>query len=104
MLAEAVASGIRAVELNPNYAEAHNNLGNALRDQGKLDEAIARYRRAVELKPDYAEAHGNLGKALMERGSRTKPSPVGAGQGTQAGRRRRAQRPGQCLEGAGESG
>ena len=32
-------------------AEAHNNLGNALKDQGRLDEALACFRRAVELKP-----------------------------------------------------
>ena len=41
--------------MNPGYAEAHNNLGNALKEQGKLDEAVACYRRALELKPDFAE-------------------------------------------------
>ena len=59
-LDEAVACYRRALELKPDYAEAHNNLGNALNDQGKLDEAVACYRRALELKPDYAEAHNNL--------------------------------------------
>ena len=43
-----------------------NNLGNMLREHGRLDEAIGRYRRAVQLKPDYAEAHNNLGNALRE--------------------------------------
>ena len=52
----------------PDYAEAHNNLGNALQDQGNLDEAVACYRRALELKPDYAEAHSNLGIALQDQG------------------------------------
>ena len=47
---------------------AHNNLGNALKDQGKLDEAVACYRRALELKPDFAEAHNNLGNALKDQG------------------------------------
>ena len=65
---EAVACYRRALELKPDYAEAHNNLGNALKDQGKLDEAVACYRRALELKPDYAEAHNNLGNALKEQG------------------------------------
>ena len=65
--------------MKPDYAEAHNNLGNALQDQGKLDEAIACYRRALELKPDYAEAHTNLGIALQARGSWTKRSPATAG-------------------------
>ena len=65
---EAVACYRRALELKPDYAEAHNNLGVALKDQGKLDEAVACYRRALELKPDYAEAHNNLGTALKDQG------------------------------------
>ena len=67
-LDEAVACYRRALELKPDYAEAHNNLGNALQDQGKLDEAVACYRRALELKPDYAEAYNNLGNALRDQG------------------------------------
>ena len=54
--------------MNPDFAEAHNNLGNSLKEQGKLDEAVACYRRALELKPNYAEAHNNLGAALQDRG------------------------------------
>ena len=45
-LDEAVACCRRALELKPDYAEAHYNLGIALKDQGKLDEAVACYRRA----------------------------------------------------------
>ncbi len=44
-LDEAVACYRRAVELKPDFAEAHNNLGNAFKDQGELDEAAACYRR-----------------------------------------------------------
>ena len=54
----------RALELQPNYADAHNNLGNALKDQGKLVEAAGCFRRALELKPDFAEAHNHLGNAF----------------------------------------
>ncbi len=46
----------------------YNNLGNALRESGKLPDAIEGYRRAIELKEDYAEAHNNLGNALREAG------------------------------------
>ena len=31
-------------------------MGNALKDQGKLDEAIAAYNKALSIKPDYAVA------------------------------------------------
>jgi tetratricopeptide (TPR) repeat protein len=54
--------------LNPEYAEAHTELGTSLKAQGKYEEAIASYRRAVELKPAYAEAHSNLGVALQKQG------------------------------------
>ena len=40
-LDEAIAAYRKAIELDPKYARAHCNLGNALRKQGKLDEAIA---------------------------------------------------------------
>ena len=52
--------------LNPDYAEVHNNLGNALMDLGQTDAAIESYRRAVELKPQLAEAHGSLGNAWLQ--------------------------------------
>ena len=67
-LDEAIACYRRALELRPDFAAGHNNLGNALKNQGKLDEAIACYRRALELKPDYAEAHNNLGNAFKNQG------------------------------------
>ena len=54
--------------MQPDSAEAHNNLGGALKDQGKLDEAVACCRRALELKPDYTDAYINLGIALKDQG------------------------------------
>jgi tetratricopeptide (TPR) repeat protein len=41
--------------------EAHNNLGNVLKDQGLYREAIDEFRRCIELKPDSAEVFTNLG-------------------------------------------
>ena len=67
-LDEAVACCRRALELAPDFAEAHNNLGVAFKEQGKLDEAVACYCRARELKPDFAEAHNNLGVAFKDQG------------------------------------
>jgi Flp pilus assembly protein TadD len=52
----------------PDWAEAHNNLGNVLTAQGKLDEAIAEFRAAIRVKPDDDEAHCSLGVALAKQG------------------------------------
>jgi serine/threonine-protein kinase len=57
-----------SVALRPRSLAAHNNLGVALRDQGKLQEAIAEFRAALHLKPDYAGVHNNLGVALSDQG------------------------------------
>ena len=65
---EAIAHYRKALEIKPDYAEAHNNLGIALAGRGQVDEAIAHYRKALEIKPDDVEAHYNLGIALAGRG------------------------------------
>ena len=58
----------KALSLRPDYAEAYNNLGFALKDRGELNEAIVSYKKALSLKPDYAEAYNNPGFALKDRG------------------------------------
>jgi protein O-GlcNAc transferase len=67
-LDEAVKAYRRAVELKPDYVEAHNNLGNALREHGDAAAALASCARAIELRPGYAEAYNNLGNALKDLG------------------------------------
>jgi Flp pilus assembly protein TadD len=54
----------KAIELKPDYADAYNNLGIALKAQNKLEAAIEQYQKAIELKPDDASAYNNLGNAL----------------------------------------
>ncbi len=58
----------RATELMPDDAEAHYNLGHALKSLGRLDDAVASYHQVLKLKPDLAEAHNNLGNALKDLG------------------------------------
>ena len=74
-LDEAVASYHKALAIKPDYAEAHSNLGNALKDLGKrgLDEAVGQHNNlpqgdASPSSPIYAEAHNNLGNALKDLG------------------------------------
>ena len=47
---------------------AHNSLGLALQEQGKLDEAIEQYRTAIRLDPEDALTHSFLGDALYAQG------------------------------------
>jgi tetratricopeptide (TPR) repeat protein len=49
-------------------AEAHNNLGIALAQQGKVIEAVEQYDQALRVSPDYAAAHNDLASALMRQG------------------------------------
>jgi tetratricopeptide (TPR) repeat protein len=70
-LTEAVSEYRRAIQLRPDYADAHCNLGGALAAQGKLTEAVSEFRRAIQLRPDYADAHSNLGGALAAQGKLT---------------------------------
>jgi Flp pilus assembly protein TadD len=46
---------------------AHHELGNALKQQGKLDKAMHHYSKALEINPNYAEAHNNLGHTLARQ-------------------------------------
>src|SRR5205823_6910073 len=65
---EAIELARTALQLKPDYPEAHNNLALVLGSRGQVDEAISHYRRALELHPTYAEAHNNLGFALAGKG------------------------------------
>lgn len=53
----------RAIELNPEYANAYNNRGNVYRRLENYERAIEDYNKATELKPDYALAYNNRGIA-----------------------------------------
>ena len=67
-LPEAEVSFRKAIELNPNYLEAINNIGIVLQKQGKLEDAIKAYQRALKIKPDHANTHNNMGVVLQEQG------------------------------------
>src|SRR5262249_26364075 len=58
----------RVLKIEPDFAEAHNTLGNALAQMGKLDAAVTSYRRGLALRPDIATLHSNLAWALHKQG------------------------------------
>lgn len=57
-----------ALALSPDFHEAHNNRGVALKGLGRANEALESYGQALALRPDYAEAHNNRGIALRDLG------------------------------------
>ena len=59
---------MKAVKLNPVYADGFNNLGAALQEQGKLEEALIAYNKALSIKPFYAEPYSNMGSIFKDQG------------------------------------
>lgn len=56
----------KALEIDPNDADAWNNKGNALYNLGNYNEAIECYDRALKIDPKNADARYNKGSALAE--------------------------------------
>jgi tetratricopeptide (TPR) repeat protein len=54
----------QAVEMEPGYAKAWNNLGGVLMELDQLDQAISAYRKAIEL--GHADSHYNLASLLEQ--------------------------------------
>ena len=57
-----------AVNIKPDYAEAHKNLGIVLKDLGRLDESIESLKRALAINSNYVDAHYNLANIFKEKG------------------------------------
>jgi hypothetical protein len=57
-----------AIHRYPDAWPAHNDLGNALSDAGRLPEAEVQYKEALALNPAYPEAHNNWGIVLAKTG------------------------------------
>ncbi len=51
----------KAVECDPEYADAYNNLGLAYTELHRSEHAVQAFQQALKLKPDLVEANHNLG-------------------------------------------
>jgi tetratricopeptide (TPR) repeat protein len=68
--AAAQAKFEQAIRQNPNFAEAHNNLGFTLRQQGpqNYSKALQHYNKAIQLKPSMAETYEYRGVLFAKMG------------------------------------
>jgi tetratricopeptide (TPR) repeat protein len=57
-----------AVAMRPAFPEAWNELGFALRNQGRYPESLQAYDEALRLRPNYPEALEYLGEAYVHLG------------------------------------
>jgi len=67
---QAQAKFEQAIRANPNFAEAHNNLGFTLRQQGtqNYSKALQHYNKAIQLKPSMAETYEYRGVLFAKMG------------------------------------
>ncbi|HXP92802.1 MAG TPA: tetratricopeptide repeat-containing glycosyltransferase family protein [Candidatus Binatia bacterium] len=65
-IAGAVLAYEDATRINPRFAEAWSNLGNAYRQLGRRDDALRAYEAAIRAKPNFAAVYCNLGVLLIE--------------------------------------
>jgi len=71
---EAIYRWEKAVELDPSYAAAFNDLAIAYEHEGQLDKARKAYEKATELEPNNAEIKQNfeLFKEINDRAGSSK--------------------------------
>jgi TolB-like protein/DNA-binding winged helix-turn-helix (wHTH) protein/Flp pilus assembly protein TadD len=67
-LPKANAAALKAIEIDPQSAEAHASLGLVLHHKWDWPEAEAEFKRALQLDPRYANAHHWYGDYLSVRG------------------------------------
>mgnify|MGYP001410059859 CR=1 FL=1 len=59
---QAIVQLQKSIEINPNYHQGYNSLGNILFKQNKFNDALDAFRKAIDLKFDYFESYHNRGK------------------------------------------
>ncbi|MCF6199120.1 MAG: tetratricopeptide repeat protein, partial [Hyphomicrobiaceae bacterium] len=62
----ALADFNKAIELNAQYPQVYNNMGNVYMDQNNYEKALQAYSKAIEIAPTYGVAYNNRGSAYFE--------------------------------------
>lgn len=65
---QALSAFNAAIEINPGFAEAYNERGNAYFYQKRYEEAILGYSEAIEIQPEFALGFHNRGSAHAKIG------------------------------------
>jgi tetratricopeptide (TPR) repeat protein len=66
VLGNAAACFRKAIEIKPDYADAHANLGNLFWQTGDLKNAILCFQEAIAIDPNFTQVYYNLGTILAE--------------------------------------
>ncbi len=61
----------KAIETNPDFAEAHNYYSQLLQKLNRIDEAIEHYKKAIEIDPKLSWAHYNYARLLKKSNKKT---------------------------------
>jgi tetratricopeptide (TPR) repeat protein len=62
----------KAAALDPNYADAHLQLGILFADQHKYPEATQQFQHAIALQPDLATAHYHVAQCYRRTGEKSR--------------------------------
>jgi protein O-mannosyl-transferase len=68
-LDDAIANYRSSIDIDPTFADSHDNLGIALARQGRFAEAAPEFRAAIAINPLDREIHNNLGVADTHLGN-----------------------------------
>jgi hypothetical protein len=64
------------VKVTENNYRAHNNLGTALKRNGRLDEAISHFSEAIRINPSHLKSRNNMGNVLKRQGRIKRPFDI----------------------------
>ncbi len=58
----------KAININPKYVEAYNNMGIIYSKQGNDNKALEMYEKAISINPEHASTYANMGAAYNNKG------------------------------------
>ncbi|MEM0909998.1 MAG: tetratricopeptide repeat protein, partial [Pseudomonadota bacterium] len=66
----------KTIEIEPGFADGHNNLGNILLQQQKCEQAVSAFQQAIKRQPDNSNTLNNLALALLQSDKPSEALPV----------------------------